>query len=250
MENLAHTLCGLRIADLGWRDRVGPRAPVIAALAANLPDADLLLRLDGPDTYREHGFPSDLVHAGAACDSVAVDLHARYYGEGHVADVLYEDVLAPAVARGYEEIWVVGISMGGLGASMLARAHPDLVDGLILLSPYLGEEATARAVHDAGGLSAWEPPDPMPARETADNFSLFLWAWLRGHSVDAASMPPTYLGWANGERLAPAAEVLAAALPASHTLAVEGAHNWATWRPLFAELLRRARPGRVRRDPE
>ena len=51
MENIAHTLCGLRIADLGWRERVGPRAPVIAALAANLPDADILLRLDGRDTY-------------------------------------------------------------------------------------------------------------------------------------------------------------------------------------------------------
>jgi membrane-bound metal-dependent hydrolase YbcI (DUF457 family) len=51
MENLAHTLCGLRIADLGWRARVGPAAPWIGAVAANLPDADLVLYLGGRDAY-------------------------------------------------------------------------------------------------------------------------------------------------------------------------------------------------------
>jgi membrane-bound metal-dependent hydrolase YbcI (DUF457 family) len=51
MENLAHTLCGLRIADLGWRARVGPAAPWFGAIAANLPDADLVLYLGGPDVY-------------------------------------------------------------------------------------------------------------------------------------------------------------------------------------------------------
>jgi membrane-bound metal-dependent hydrolase YbcI (DUF457 family) len=51
MENIAHTLCGLRIADLGWRARVGPSAPWIGAIAANLPDADLVLYLGGRDFY-------------------------------------------------------------------------------------------------------------------------------------------------------------------------------------------------------
>jgi membrane-bound metal-dependent hydrolase YbcI (DUF457 family) len=51
MENIAHTLCGLRIADLGWRERIGPRAPIIGAIAANLPDADLVLMLGGRDAY-------------------------------------------------------------------------------------------------------------------------------------------------------------------------------------------------------
>lgn len=51
MENLAHTLCGLRVADLGWRERVGPRAPWIGAVAANLPDSDLVIAMVDRDMY-------------------------------------------------------------------------------------------------------------------------------------------------------------------------------------------------------
>ncbi|MFZ5481440.1 MAG: metal-dependent hydrolase [Myxococcota bacterium] len=43
MENLAHALCGWRIAELGWDRRIGPRAIWIGVIAANLPDADLLV---------------------------------------------------------------------------------------------------------------------------------------------------------------------------------------------------------------
>lgn len=54
MENLAHTLCGLRIADLGFREKVGPRAPWIAALAANLPDIDSVFGLLSFEIYLDH----------------------------------------------------------------------------------------------------------------------------------------------------------------------------------------------------
>jgi pimeloyl-ACP methyl ester carboxylesterase len=200
--------------------------------------------LDGPDTYRQHGFPDDVLRSGAACDSVAINLHYRYYGEGGVADMIWEDVLQPAIARGYEEIWLVGISMGGLGTVLTASQHNRHIAGVILLSPFLGEEPFLRSIGDAGGLEAWHPPDPMPTEITGENYSLFMWAWLRGYIDDPDGMPPLYLGWAENERLAPAAEMLAAALPEGRVLTAEGAHNWATWRPLFRAALDRARPGR------
>lgn len=201
--------------------------------------------LDGPDTYREHGFPRDLLGSGAPCDSVAVDLHMRYYAEPGVGDVLWQDVVAPAVARGYEEIWLVGISMGGLGATLTARAHPEAIDGVILLSPFLGDRELVHRIDEAGGLAEWTPGD-LPARMTEGNYSIFLWAWLRGLVDDPASMPPMFLGWADGEQLAPAARVLGAALPEGHTLTTDGGHDWTTWRPIFRALLSRARIGRSR----
>lgn len=200
--------------------------------------------LDGPDTYLDHGFPQDLLRSGAACDSVAVNLHFRYYGDGGVSEKVWEDVLAPALARGYDEIWIVGVSMGGLGALLTASDHARHVDGIILLSPYLGEESFVQTVIDAGGLAEWTPPSELPSRVDRDNYSLFLWSWLRGYVDDPESMPALYLGFANGERLAPAAELLARALPEGHVLQQDGRHGWATWRPLFRELLARARPGR------
>ncbi len=200
--------------------------------------------LDGPDSYREHRFPDQLLGTGAPCDSVAVDLHYRYYAERDVAGVLYEDVLAPATARGYDEIWLVGISMGGLGTTMLASEHPELIDGVILLSPFLGDEAVIAEIERGGGLAEWDAPDPMPSEMTASNYTTFLWAWLRGLHEDPDAMPPIYIGWARGEQLESSARVLAASLPEGHVLNADGGHNWMTWGPLFSRILDTARIGR------
>jgi pimeloyl-ACP methyl ester carboxylesterase len=200
--------------------------------------------MDGPDSFLEHEFPQALGRSGAACDSVAVDATYRYYFGADVASVLYEDVLFPAAARGYEEIWLVGISLGALGTLMLAREHADLIDGIILLSPFLGLDDVVGPIGAAGGLAAWRAPDPMPARLADDNFTLFVWSWLRGYVDDPDAMPELYVGWSEGERVAPAATILGSALAPEHALSLAGHHDWASWGPLLDQLLARARVGR------
>lgn len=199
--------------------------------------------MDGPDSFLEHGF-ARAVAERTPCDSVAVDLTYRYYFGAGAGDVLWEDVLAPAVARGYEELWIVGTSMGSLGATLLAREHGELVDGMIMLSPFLGLEEVTAEIDRAGGLASWRPPGDLPEEIGDATFTLFVWSWLRGYVDDPGSMPDLYVGWANGERLEPAARTLAAVLPEGHTIGLGGGHGWATWRPLFDELLGRARIGR------
>lgn len=202
--------------------------------------------MDGPETIRDRALPSVVRASGAPCDSVAVDATYRYYFGAAIDEVIHDDILVPATVRGYEEIWLVGISLGGLGAALTARAHPALVDGVILLSPYLGLEEIVRDIAAAGGLSAWEPPESARAGVPRDaDFTLFVWAWLHGLVTDPASMPELYVGWVEGERLAPTSELLAAALPASHSFSVEGSHAWASWNAIFAELATRAPLGRL-----
>ena len=92
MENIAHTLCGLRIADLGgpaggWRSRVGPKAPVIAAIAANLPDADLVLMLGGRDLYT--WWHRGITHSVAGWPLLALagaQITRRWTGQGTYRD--------------------------------------------------------------------------------------------------------------------------------------------------------------------
>lgn len=206
--------------------------------------------LDGPDTFLEHGFPRAVLDHGAPCDSVALDLHYRYYwetpseGQG-VASIVFDDVLEPAAARGYEEIWLVGISMGGLGALLAAERHPELVTGVILLSPFVGDEAVVRQIHDAGGPEAWHPPSGLARQPwTQDNYTAHLWSWLRGYATDRDSMPPLYIGWGEDDRLGEADRLLASMQPDGHVATRPGGHGWDTWQPLFATLLERARPGR------
>jgi pimeloyl-ACP methyl ester carboxylesterase len=198
---------------------------------------------DDASTYLEHGFPQHMMASGIQCDSVLPNLHVRYYTEGDatVAQILNEDVLAPAQARGYEHIWLVAISMGGLGASLLAEAHPDAIEGVIYLSPYLGEEGVIRSIQDAGGLGEWRAPERV-GPVTRANYTESIWAFFQRAADDTAGTPELYLGWADGEPLSPAAEMLAETLPEGHTAHIEGGHTWTTWQPLFAELLARAHP--------
>lgn len=206
--------------------------------------------LDGPDTFMDNGFPSDVLTQGTPCDSVAIDLHLRYYwadpgtADG-VANVVFEDILEPAVTRGYEEIWLVGISMGGLGTLLTAERHPEIVSGVILLAPFVGEESTVREIEAAGGPAAWTPPGAvLRAPTTQENYTTHLWAWLRGYATDPDSMPPLYIGWGEDDRLGPADRMLASMQPEDHVATIPGEHNWRTWRPLFDTFLDRARPGR------
>lgn len=200
--------------------------------------------MDGPGSFVEHGLMGDLLASEhARCDAVAVDLTYRYYFGARPDEPLYEDVLVPALARGYDEVWLVGISLGGLGAVLLARAHPELIDGLVLLSPFLGLEEIAAQIDAEGGLAAWQPPSDLPARIDDATFGLHVWTWLRGHASDPDRMPQTFVGWSAGERLEPTARTLAAVLPADHAVRIEGRHDWHAWRALFREILPRARMG-------
>lgn len=200
--------------------------------------------LDGPDTFVDYGLPEDLIRSGAPCDVVAIDLHYRYYGEMGVGDIVYEDILLPATARGYEEIWLVGVSMGGLGTLLTAERYTRLIDGIILLAPFVGEENVLREIEAAGGAVAWRPPsdiDTLPW--TQDNYTTHLWAWLRGYYTDPDGMPPLYIGWGDDDRLGTGDSLLGALLPEDHVFHRPGGHNWATWRPLFNSVLAEAEPG-------
>lgn len=200
--------------------------------------------LDGPDTYLDHRFPERLFGSGAPCDAVMLDLHYRYYSEIGIADIVYDDILVPATVRGYEEIWLVGISMGGLGTLLTTERYHRLIDGVILLSPFVGEENVLREIEAAGGAATWRPPSDIDEQPwTQSNYTTHLWAYLRGYHTDPDNMPPLYIGWGEQDRLGPADRVLADLLEEDHVFNAPGEHNWATWGPLFSEILEVALPG-------
>jgi pimeloyl-ACP methyl ester carboxylesterase len=193
---------------------------------------------DTPDAFFDHGFVHDAVRASDRCDLVAVDAHLGYYTSGTLRERIGRDVLLVAHARGYREIWMVGISLGGLGSLLVARDQPELVDGVVLLAPYLGDERIVRSVIDAGGLGRWQPPE-VRQPTSVSQYTAALWSWLRGYVDRPSEMPALYLGYGTEDRLAPAARALAAVMPPSHVLTTSGGHDWGTWRILWRSLLAR-----------
>lgn len=185
---------------------------------------------DAGESYAENGVVQRLQAAAPAVEVVTVDAHYGYYRERNLLPRLDEDVLSALRDQGIETIWLVGTSMGGVGSLLMAQEHPELVDGIILVAPYVGRKDTLKSVEEAGGLAAWQPP------EDQSNWDVSLWAWLKGYSDDEAR-PPIYLAYGEQDGGAEAHELIADVLPEGQVFTMEGGHGWKVWNPLWDEML-------------
>jgi len=153
-----------------------------------------------------------------------------YYSKGTLVERLREDIVAPARARGYENIWLLGISMGGLGALLYVAEYPNEIDGVILIAPFLGSSKLVEEIENAGGLGAWSG-----ASQGFKPYEIDVWAWLKKEIV-GGSRKPVYIGFGQSDSMAPAYDVLVQALDPSHVYTSNGGHNWKTWKPLWARI--------------
>jgi pimeloyl-ACP methyl ester carboxylesterase len=190
-------------------------------------------RRDSPEDFGRFDFPALAARAGVVADMVAVDAHLGYYYHRTIVERLHEDVIAPARKR-YARIWLAGISIGGTGSLLYAAEHPQNVDGILLLAPYLGEKDLIDEVAAAGGLRGWSPP----ARLAPDDFQLQLWVWLKSYFDRSENRPPLYLGYGRSDSFARADGLLGGALPPGHVLTAPGGHDWRTWKELWKLFLR------------
>jgi pimeloyl-ACP methyl ester carboxylesterase len=112
---------------------------------------------DLAEDFERRGFIHELHREGVAADAVAIDAHYGYYARKVILERITEDVIESAHVAGYEEIWLVGTSLGGFGAASYAARHVSHVSGILLLAPYLGDQPLISEIADAGGLKGWDP---------------------------------------------------------------------------------------------
>jgi pimeloyl-ACP methyl ester carboxylesterase len=205
---------------------IGQHAYPRAAADAERPRALLVLLPGLGDTgedFAAHGFVDAALRSRFDVDVVAVDAHYGYYEKRTLPERLHEDVLAPNRGR-YDEIWLLGISMGGIGSLLTAQRYPSEVDGLILIAPYLGRRQTLLDIENAGGVQRWTPP----VHPTWDEG---VWAWIKRTDT------PIYLAYGTEDFGARAHALRGKGLPKDHVFTRAGEHTWSTWEPLFDELL-------------
>lgn len=200
------------------------------ALVIMLPGAG-----DRVGAYDEYGFIAAMRDSGMSVDMIEVDAHMGYYKTRTLLERMEQDVLAPNRGK-YQEIWVVGISLGGLGALLTAWTYPEDIDGLILMAPYLGRRKTLTKIDKAGGLASWQPPEAVDAENEWD---IELWRMLKQISeADGAGKPELYLLYGEDDFGARAHDLLAAALPAERVRRIPGGHAWTTWTALWLEFVK------------
>ena len=189
---------------------------------------------DRPEDLVQRGFVQALRERRLPVDVVAVDAHLGYYLERSFIERLTDDIIAPARARNYQRIWLMGISLGGMGSMIYSRAHAADLEGVILLAPFLGVRGTIAAVVRGGGLNHWQPGEI----QAGDDERLLL-AWLKAYQPDDPALPKIYLGYGKDDRFAAASAMLAERLPPEQVVTTRGGHDWATWIHLWEQLLDR-----------
>ena len=179
-----------------------------------------------------HGLVSAVHDRHLPVDVVAAQPELDLYLE---AGSLYDTLIAPAMARGYRRLWLLGVSLGGMGALLYAAARLAPVHGLVLLAPFLGTPGTLAEVSAAGGITGWPPQN---SRATAVEKTMLL--WLQSFLTRSPERRPAfYLGYGRQDRFARALGHLSRHLPQEQLVAAEGTHDWATWLLLWHRILER-----------
>jgi pimeloyl-ACP methyl ester carboxylesterase len=179
-----------------------------------------------------HGFIDAVRQTGQPIDIIAADTGMECYLDGSIVERLHAEVVTPNLSAGTSRIWLAGISLGGLGALLYTQARPDLVEGLLLMSPFIGTRGAVAGVLKAGGFQDWQPP----AGDAATGEQRLL-RWLKTYPADASAWPRIYLGYGSDDRFAASYRLLAELLPVEDVVATSGGHDWETWKVLWAQLL-------------
>ncbi len=185
-------------------------------------------------TFAEEGMVEATWQRGIDFDMVAPNSHFAYYSERTLINRLRQDVILPARNKGYKKIWLVGPSMGGLGSLLYVLEHPEDIDGIYLISPFLGDDEIINEINDQGGLGNWQPG----AYSRDEDWQRMLWHWIKT-DVARQTTPPIYLGYGIDDMYVNAQRLLATVLPESHISQRDGGHDYETFKALWLNFLER-----------
>lgn len=191
----------------------------------------LLVLLPGaymtPEHFVANGFFADVSVRHLKLDIVAVDLGIDAISSGEALPAVIDQILIPARAQ-YRQVWLGGISLGGLLSLCLNADHPGIVDGLCLIAPYPGSRLTTNAVKRAGGLDVWEP---TAVDLTDPEFRAY--RWLKSPPAGF----PVFVGYGTEDRFAEGMQGIAERFPSTARCGLPGDHDWPVWRDLWEHFL-------------
>lgn len=212
-----------------------------AHIAAPQPATRLIVvlpgRADDLGDLRESGVAEAVQRAWPDADVVLAELTLDYFLADRAIPRLHREIVEPARGR-YDAVWLVGASLGGMGALLYDLEHPGVVDGLVLLAPYLGERALHDEIRAAGGLAAWR----AGARRAvgADTWQRELWRHVQSLPRQPET-PRVWLAYGDDDRFGDVMALLAQALPSTHVRVYDGFHDWDVWSMATHDVLQAAR---------
>jgi pimeloyl-ACP methyl ester carboxylesterase len=183
-------------------------------------------------SFEEKGLVAEVWARGLPFDMAAPNAHFGYYGDRNLVTRLKEDVIDPARARDYKKIWLVGVSMGGLGALLYLMERPQDIAGVYLIAPYLGTESFLAEIEAAGGVRQWNPGGYNAEKD----WQRMLWHWMKTAIADSPAKI-VYLGYGTNDPYKSGQQLLAPLLPRDRVYSIDGGHDYKTIKALWKIFL-------------
>jgi len=191
--------------------------------------------ISGHACFESQGFVEAVRSRGLPYDMAAPNTHFGYYNSRTLEERLRADVILPAKASGYKKIWLVGVSMGGLGSALYFKQHTPDIAGVLILGPFLGDSKILDEIIAAGGVAQWDPGD----YDAQEDWQRMLWHWLKDYNRRQGNHAPIYLGYGTDDPYVKGHALLASYLPPAHVIAVDGGHSFSTFKDIWEIFLDR-----------
>jgi hypothetical protein len=183
--------------------------------------------------YERHGLIEVFRQHRAAADFMTIDIQPTLYVNKRVVNKMKTRVIDPAKSRGYQHIYLLGTSLGGHAAILYAMEHPNDIDGVLLVAPYISDPIVTNVIVRAGGLASW---DTCPFY--AWGYSCTLWKMFRRYLSDPHRRAATFLGYGAEDRFVRSCHLLAEILPPENVFRAPGGHSWITWHILWEKMVK------------
>lgn len=225
-------LAGLAAGCITIGDANRPIDSILVAAPQPSSERTLVIVLPGfgnaAEDMREQGIDKAVHRSWPQADVLLTSATFAYYKERNIVGRLQTDVIAPARAQGYRQIWLAGASIGGMGVLFYEHEYPGAVDGLVLMAPWAGDRELLDEIRAAGGVRQWQP-GAAPVVVDGDNYQREMWRVVKRWGEDPQGGQRVWLICGNEDRLLQTSQLIAPALPESHYIEIPGAHDWKTF---------------------
>lgn len=185
-------------------------------------------------SFADAGMVDEVKKRNIPFDIIAPNAHFAYYYERTLIERLHNDVILPAVSQGYSNIWLIGVSMGGLGSMLYLKEKPEYIDGVYLIAPFLGYDEILDEIITAGGVRQWNPGTYDPV----DEWERMFWQWIKDEVTDKTTIP-IFQGFGRSDEYAKGQTLLTTVLPENRIIIIEGGHDIKTIKSLWDIFLDR-----------
>jgi predicted esterase len=183
-----------------------------------------------PEDFIKEGFVKAVHERQLPIDLMMAELLFEHIADETALTEINTDLIQPALGKGYQNIWLAGISIGGYVTIAYANRYPEKLAGLLLLAPYPGNRITTGEIAQAGGILEW-----LPEAAAVDDTELGNWGWLKANANTKDI--EIHLGYGENDRFSESHSMMAQTLPPQHVDKIPGGHAWPVWQKLWHNFL-------------